>query len=452
MITIVSRPERFSPASNNIIFQIETNNADIVYFRVKLYDDDSTSVINVLDVFPTPATPLGSYINFSKMLTSAVNWEINNDLTTLVVPMYKTVRAYRLKITERILDATTNEIIDGDEYDDLTDVSYVFNAELGRITAHNYRSAKYLINPTTIVSFLTNKPNFSKTNNVNAEHLYFLQNGTVQPLLARIRTFGASGTLLSTNTELIVDLDTYRMYRLNISPKALKQSNGISFASVAYYVVDIIDGVGIAKTEERVYYYENTECYLDYVNLLWVNSLGGIDSYQFIAPQDSINVTRTLMKRNINHIDSDGIYNDIDGGVYNPSDVILDNSVSTITKVYSKELTDKESYWLIELFSSKQIFIELTDSTLATALLNNTNYQIPRLKYVKGTLNTINIEFTMSAGIIPTGSHGYSTHKSTIEFIDSQMNAIQFNLPGYGVTLTGEGDYSDTDYDVQDYG
>src|SRR5688500_13749041 len=113
------------------------------------------------------------------------------------------------------------------------------------------------------------------------------------------------------------------------------------------------------------------------------------------------------MNRNTSTINSDGLYSDIDGGVYNPSDIIIINTVRPETRLTSRPLKDVEAYWLQELFTSKQIFVELTDTSLAPALLNQTSYQIPRLKYVQGQLNTIQIEFTMAEGIIPTGSHAY---------------------------------------------
>jgi hypothetical protein len=103
---------------------------------------------------------------------------------------------------------------------------------------------------------------------------------------------------------------------------------------------------------------------------------------------------------------------------------------------------------LLELFTSKQIFVELPDTVLAPALLNNTTYSIPRLRYNKGNLNTIS-EFTMAGGIIPTGVQAYSRRVSSIEFIDSQMNTVQNNLPGWNITVSNP---KPNQYDDEDYG
>lgn len=447
MLTILKRPEKFTPSGNNIIWQIESDNDNIIYFKVELFDNETSSLIFLSNFGIKPEIPKGTVIDLSRILSNVVNWEVNNDSLKLITPIYKTIRGYRLKITERIVNTTSGLEEDGSVYNNLSDVNYVFNAKLGRIAANNFIQVKYVINSASVSSFLTNKPNHSKANNISAENLYFMQDGTVAGLRARIRTFDGSGSVIETETQLIPSIGQYKMYRINCSPKALMDSCNLHFNNVAYYVVDIIDGLANPRTEERVYLYEQTKCHLDYVNLMWVNALGGIDSYQFVAPQDSINVSRFTMKRNTSGINDDGIYSDLNNGVYHPSDVIIDNDVTTVTKVTSQEINDKEAYWFAELFYSKQLFVELPDTTLVPALLNNTSYSIPRLKYNRGNINTISIDFTMAQGIIPAGVQAYSTRTSSIEFIDSQMNSLVNNLPGYDITSnTDTNNYSDDDY------
>lgn len=448
MITITKRPEQFSPSGNLIIYQVESDNQNIKGFNVQVIDADSSAVIENLKLTPTPADPRSAFVNLSKVLQSTVNWEINNNSSLFVVAMQKTVRSFKLIFSERILAGSS--IVDGDSLTGST--AYVFNGEVGRITAEKYLSVQYVVSSTGSIKFLTNQPNFKKTNNISPEFLYFLQDGSVAGLAARIRLYNSAGGLLTTVQETLTDIDTYQMYRLNVSPKALHASKGLTFGGVAYYVIDLVDGSGNEKSEERVYHYEPTVCHSDYVNLLWVNAWGGIDSYQWIAPQDSISTSRFILKTNTATVDDNGVYSDINGGVYNPSDVIINNKVATKTSVWSKDLTDDESYWLKEIFSTKQLFVELTDLSLATALLNETNYTIPRKRYIRNQPNTINVSFTLSDGILPSGVHAYSTTTASLEFINTQMNALQVDLPGYAVTMSGATEYSPIDYDtINDY-
>lgn len=440
MITVVTKPNQFTPAGNPIIWQVSSSSNSIVYFKVILTDSETSSVINQLNIFPTPDYPNGSYIDLSKLLQNVVRWELNNDSYTLVQPISKTVRGYKIDVTE--MNLSGGVMVSGDTFNDSNNISYVFNSELGRITRQNYLQVKYVINQTSKAQFLTNSPNFKKVNDISPEFLYLMQDGSFTNLFARVRTFDSSGQIIDSLSEPINDLTTYQAYRLNVSPKSLKDSSNVDFTNVSYYVVDVVDSSSIAQTEERVYMYEETPCYLEYVNVLWVNSLGGVDSYQFIAPQDSINVTRNTMKRNTFGINSEGIYSDINGGIYNPSEVILSNQVSSNTRMVSKHLSDEEAYWMQELYMSKQVFVELPDGSLVPCMLNGSSYSIPRVKYNRGSLNTITIELTLADGVIPAGVSAYSTTRSSIEFIDSQMNAIVLNIPGYSITPTPTRSYS----------
>ena len=450
-ITIVKRPEKYSPAGNPIVWQVGSDASNFLLFRAVLMDADSGAVINQVDLFPTPAYQDGSYINLSKLLSNVVAWEVNNDSFQLVVPIQKTVARYRLKITERLLDQS-GAIVDGQVYDDQTDINFVWEAEMGRITHQNYIQSKYLVNATTVASFLTGKPNFTKVNDISLGHLYFLQNGTVPSLFARVRLYNRSKNLVGLVTEQLQDLDQFQMYRLNISPKALKDSNSVDFTDVSYYIVDLVDAAGTAKTVERVYQYEPVECWRDYMNIAWINSLGGLDSYQFTAPQDSINVNRFQIKVSPYGIDQDGVYSDMNGGIFNPTDVIISSKTTTTTRITSKELSDAEAYWLQELFQSKQAFCETTDMSLVPLLVNNTSYAIPRLKYRRGQLNIIEIDVTLAEGIIPTGASAYSASGTGISFIDSQMNTLAMNMNGYGINPVFSGRQYSNQYDQHQYG
>ncbi|GAA4326166.1 hypothetical protein [Flaviaesturariibacter amylovorans] len=440
MISVVTKPSTFSPSGNHLIWQVSSSDPNLVYFKVKVSEAESGGIINSLNIFPTPAYQNGSYIDLSKLLQNVVMWEVNTDSYLLVAPMAKLVRGYQIEITE--VTNVGGVLTDGDVFTDDDAISYIFNAELGRIERSTLTQGKYVVNQSSTAQFLTGKPNYNKVNDINAEYLYFLQDGSFSNLYARVRTFDGSGSIVDSVTTALEDLDTYQAYRLNVSPKSMKDSSNLSFEGVGYYVVDIVDQSAIARSEERVYFYEEADCAYDYVNVLWINSLGGVDSYQFIAPQDTINVSRNSMKRNTHAINAEGVYSDQSGGIFNPSDVIISNNTTTTTRMVSLHLSDAEAYWLQELYRSKQVFVELGSGELVPAMLNGTSYQIPRGKYNRGSLNTMSIELTMADGVIPAGVTAYATTRSSIEFIDSQMNAIVLNIPGYGINPNTGRSYS----------
>ncbi|RYZ56242.1 MAG: hypothetical protein EOP49_00825 [Sphingobacteriales bacterium] len=425
MIQLIRRPDQYTPSGNPVIFQVESNNPDLAHFKVKVSDTATGALLNQLAIHPTPNYQSGSYVDLSKILDNTVRYELNTDSFSLVTPITRTVRGYDVSVEEILVQ--NGVLVTGAT---LNDSGYVFSANLGRITAHNFQQVAYVINQSSIARFLTLKPNYSKVNDVSSEYLYLIHDGSFSNLFVRVRTFNASGVVESIQEEL--DL-SFQAHRLNVSPKSLTDSSSLDFSGVSYYVVDLVDHMGVARSEERVYLYEPLPCNLEVINVLFVNSLGGLDSYQFAAPQDSINVTRTMMKKNTFGLNEDGVYTDMYQNVYNASDVVLNSTVVTSTKMYSRALSDEEARWLAELYISRQVFIELPDGALVPAILKDTSYQIQRARYMSGQLNTISIDLTLSDGILPAGVTAYSSRRSSIEFIDSQMNALVLNIPGYGI-------------------
>ncbi len=434
MISIVSRPSKYTTSDNPIIWQIASDNTNIVYFTVQLIQSDSGDIISQLNIFPTPDLPQGSYLNLSRLLSNLVNWQVNNDAFSIVFPMTKPVCSYRLNITEQVVSDST--ITSGSTSNDISEVNYVFNGRLDRVSADAYNQNDYLItSDSDAAKFLTTKPNFSYINDDSAEFLYFIQDKSVAGLQVKIKTFNAASQIVSTYFQDIQDIDIYTMFRLNISPKALQLSMGANFTGIAYYTVTLMEGQTL-RSEAKTFIYGQRDCSMEYLNFLWVNNLGGLDSYQFLNPQETVSVAdKFSIKKNIYGI-SDGKYSDISGGVYNASDVIINNTPTGTVAVITSPLSDQESYWLATLVESKQVFLELPNYQLIPVTLNNSSYLIPRNKYTKGQLNYSSFEFTLADGVLPSavGAFGdksdiaviYNSEARTQNFTKNDCPAHQF--------------------------
>lgn len=394
MITIIQRPKEFTPAFNPVIWQVESDDTTIIFFRVEVYESTTSTLINNLDLFVTPDNPTKSYIDLSTILSNYVKGELDNDLSVNSKAVTKPLLAYRVVITEKLFNSTTSQIEDGDTYEDEEDINFVWYASMDSLRFNSFTASYDILN-----TFLTNKPNLSITNDLSAESLYFLQKDE-DVLKLQVKTYDATQTLLNTYTSTIT-LGTNNMFRLHISPKALVLNLSVSFTNVAYYTVQLIDESDIPKSSLITYLYRDIDCNLESINLIWVNSLGGIDSYQFINPQESINVTKSLIQKSIYRIDEDENYSDVSADIYNPSDTIINSRSQSSYKINSKELSNAEAYWFAELFQSKQVFAELSNGKLIPVKVTNNNYQVQKNRYIKGQLNTIEIEFTAPFNLRP---------------------------------------------------
>lgn len=444
MIQITKRPAKYSPVYNPVIWEVQSDATTLIYFDVKLVDMVTAGIISSDRIFPFPTTPTLSYIDIGRFMRNTVDYQINNDAYTAAVGLLRPVRAYRLTITEKLLDTVTKTVIDGDVYDGSSDINYVFNGGFDRVSFTSYHQSNYLITSTsTATKFLTSKPNFPVVNDTSVEFLYFLQDRTASSLQLRVRTFSNAKVLLHTYSSNISGSTIFNMFRLNVSPKSLMLSLIVDFTNVDYYIVDVVSN-GTPKSESRTYIYGKQECNYEYLNLLWVNDLGGVDSYQFINPHETINIKdRFTIKKNIGGI-YDGVYTDISNGVYNPSEVIINNTTTGTVSVLSEPLKDAEAYWFVGLFKSKQVFLELPNYLLVPVMLLNTSYQIPRLKYVRDNLNNITVDFTLADGVLPSSIGAYGNVSNAVGNGDNgggggggETPCVLVTIPTHGFMFDG---------------
>lgn len=212
---------------------------------------------------------------------------------------------------------------------------------------------------------------------------------------------GTNYSSASTTTTYTTELGN--MIRLQTSPKAIL-ANGVThtFTEGEKYTVLLKDPSNInVLTEPVEYVYSKLGCHLEAVNILWVNPLGGIDSYTFIQPQESVTVTRLdILKNNLR----DGSY--INGDVYNVANEIYSSFAKSSIKVYTQELTDKETAWFIQMVNSKQCWIELSNNTLMPVTLVTTNYNVQRTKYLSNQINQYSFEFAFAENTLPGTAEG----------------------------------------------
>ncbi len=390
MISITKSPLIYSPVNSPIVFTLSGSTSDLLLFRIELVESSTLTPIYVGNVYPTPVNPSVASVNLSNQLSSLVKPDIDNK-STLVTGKTKNIIGFKLLATEYGVSGGTLTSL-GTTYTGGT--YYAFEGDLDNFNySTRYTGSTYLINSGSTGHFLTLQPDYKEVNDYSTEQLYFLQSGytglTVSVQVGS-STFNNSFST-SGNT----------MFRIQTSPKVLK-SNGITgFTNNIPYSVKIKNNGGTTISEVKNYLYTEDECNLDYVNIAFTNSLGGIDTYQFINPQESLNVTKLNVTKNNINLDGSSIYST--GGVYNVSDETYHTQTKSSIKVYTKSLTDNESDWLSELVKSKNIYIELADGNLVPVQLTTTNYSIQKKKYTT-ELNQYQFDFSFSDNFLPAMS------------------------------------------------
>jgi hypothetical protein len=384
-ISIIKQPQLYSPSENPIIYQFGTTYSTALYFGVSLYQYPTNYLILNDKAYVTPINPTGSEYNISDVMKSIVRWEINTSTASLVVPLSRPLNSYYLQLSTWGLSAingtgTSYSVIAQLGATTSTDIKYTWNAKLDRNTFYNYQWQNYVANvgtTTSNISFLTSKPNLTSLNDNSFEQLYFLKSPTYS--LAYNIIFYKNNAQSGMLTQLIQS--TYSLCRMNVAPRDLAQ---YATSSYDYYDVRLITSNGLrTNSNTRRYYYVPTPCGLETVNVIWLNRFGGFDSYQFIQPSELRQAERTTIQKNAYKYDSSLNYTERVNNILNNTDEVINVNLNTSYKLWTRELSDDESFWIAGLLDSKQIFIEINDTnrSLYPVVITETDYTIQKRKY-----------------------------------------------------------------------
>ncbi|RZK11289.1 MAG: hypothetical protein EOO43_19450 [Flavobacterium sp.] len=263
------------------------------------------------------------------------------------------------------------------------------------------------------------KEQISKQSGTSTEQLYFINRNNLAKQ-CRIRTYDVLGN----QTHLFnAPIPSGDMIRLNVAPKVINNIFNIDFGSVGHYRVDLLNADGNVVSEEKVYKYVGYKCTLQPVNLLFTNSLGGLESFTFFNPIEDMTVSKTSLKTNVLQMNN-GIYSDNKDGVLNESDRVIDVTTTSKFRVFSDVLTDNETIMLKELVTASKVFVELSDNrTLVPVTITNNNYAVALRRTNGFKLNRLELTYTVQSGFIPSKSalFGSGEGSAQIQYQDLPM-------------------------------
>jgi hypothetical protein len=129
-----------------------------------------------------------------------------------------------------------------------------------------------------IAKFLTNAPLIWRIGQTETVQLSIFARDIIT-VSAKIEMYNSAGAVIATDVLPGVIVDS-RRFTITITPSSF------SNLTAAYFKV-WAEVAGIRKTEIRTYYIDRTVC-ANNTTVLWVNRLGGIDTYTFTGEQSWI--------------------------------------------------------------------------------------------------------------------------------------------------------------------
>jgi hypothetical protein len=224
-------------------------------------------------------------------------------------------------------------------------------------------------NAVTGKKFLTYAPRTQYIDSNQSAFLYFMTSNLARPTNVQLTGYNAAGSII---TNGVIDITTTEKFnRIAIGTYDIVNSDPSDWSSglpstfltgVSYYTVSIRN-VSILTNSETFTFYVNAKCskYTP-IRLHWLNRLGGFDSFNFIYKSEiDTDVKRSTYQQEPHTFSGTSWrYTKASRGV-----TTYNVEMTSGMKVNTDFLTDTESAWMEDLFTSPVVYREVDNQLIA---------------------------------------------------------------------------------------
>ena len=160
-------------------------------------------------------------------------------------------------------------------------------------------------------------------------------------------------------------------------------------AATATYTIKAIGAVFAQMSELKTFVIQEN-CKYNVNTLIFQNNLGGFDNFTFYLGDESTTaIERKDMKVNVDTV----VANDIVYSMNEREKVTYYTKNTPSLKLMSDWISEAESNWLLEMFSSPEIYLQSGNELIAVAKIKATNYT--KKKVVRDKLFKIDVELEL---------------------------------------------------------
>ncbi len=389
-INILANPKDFAPVYNKMEYLIESTNFAEPNFAylVDIYINGSGTKTVRLRIPVRPSDNYGK-VDIHRVLESALTSDVGNPLST--------------SGTYEAPDSSLTYIVEfGEEYgstivqypNETTDTSRsAFNASLEKRPFINWDVTEYELDGIT-KKFLTNAPDNNKVS-INSHGWSYYKEATAIDFFT-VNTFDSSGvSILSFRIDSTTTSGTIQY--VPSSPASLNKIDNANLitgvqpiitSDVASYTLQAAGTLSSLSEIKTFVIKEN--CKYNVNTLIFQNNLGAFDSFTFyLGDMSTTAIEKKDMKVNVDNV----VATDIVYSMNEREKVTYYTKKSETIKLMSDWITEAESNWLLELFSSPEIYLQSGDELTAVAKIKATNYT--KKKVVRDKLFKIDVEIEL---------------------------------------------------------
>lgn len=389
-INILANPKDFAPVYNKMEYLIESTNVAEPNFAylVDIYINGSGTKTVRLRIPVRPSDNYGK-VDIHRVLESALTSDVGNPLST--------------SGTYNAPNSSLTYIVEfGEEYgttivqypNETTDTSRsAFNASLEKRPFINWDVTEYELDGIT-KKFLTNAPDNNKVS-INSHGWSYYKEATAIDYFT-VNTFDSAGASIlsfridSTTTSGTIQYVPSSPASLNkiLDANLITGVQPIITSDVASYTLQAV-GTLSSLSEVRTFVIKEN-CKYNVNTLIFQNNLGAFDSFTFyLGDMSTTAIEKKDMKVNVDTV----VGTDIVYSMNEREKVTYYTKKSETIKLMSDWISEAESNWLLELFSSPEIYLQSGDELTAVAKIKATNYT--KKKVVRDKLFKIDVEIEL---------------------------------------------------------
>ena len=388
-INILANPKDFAPVYNKMEYLIEsTNSGEPNYaYLVDIYINGSGTKTVRLRI---PVRPSGQYgkVDIHRVLESALTSDVGNPLG--IAGTYEAPNSSLSYIVKFGEEYGTTVV----QYPDLTIDSSrkAFNSSLEKAEFINWDVTEYELDGIT-KKFLTNMPDNNKVSINSHGWLYFKE---ANPLsIISVITFDSAGATINA-FKIDASTTSADIQFTPSSPASLNNIDNVNIILGAQPIItsdvasyELYAGDPNQVSETRTFVLEES-CKYNVNTLIFQNNLGAFDSFTFyLGDMSTTAIERKDMKVNVDTV----VGTDIVYSMNEREKVTYYTKNTPSLKLMSDWITEAESNWLLEMFSSPEIYLQSGNELIAVAKIKATNYV--KKKVVRDKLFKIDVELEL---------------------------------------------------------
>ena len=238
----------------------------------------------------------------------------------------------------------------------------------------NYWANSYIAEPGLNKLFMTYAPRTLKMDYTDTYYLNIMSDTDDVAGNLEIKTYASDGSLLNTYVEsnpfpipaLSGVTSKTTLLSIGIGPLDINTraqailGTPLIIPQVAYYTVQVKNTADTDFSSEIFKVVMNSKKYYQRFRFRWLNSLGAFDSYTF----EGRNLATKNVRNSTEYSKLLGSESPVGGYTYENGGrgrKTIYQSVETQYTVFSQFITEAESYWLNELFTSPEVYLEVVD-------------------------------------------------------------------------------------------